>query len=152
MYSNNIVNFQESTTISNACTKKAGNLLNAPRNVICLHLVLNAKQFNLTHRQDPIRYYYSESERTWERWQWRGSPHSPKFQHYCSLTLRLFRVVSRTLVARGLTPLQRCSYWILQHQPTGLRICVCVCRPPTYVCIEIMWMRERKYLYICSHT
>ena len=31
MYSNNIVNFEESTTILNACTKKSGNLLNAPR-------------------------------------------------------------------------------------------------------------------------
>ena len=31
MYSNNIVNFQESTTIWNACTKKPGNLLKAPR-------------------------------------------------------------------------------------------------------------------------
>ena len=31
MYSNNIVNCQESTTILNACTKKSGNLLKAPR-------------------------------------------------------------------------------------------------------------------------
>ena len=31
MYCNNIVNFQESTTILNAWTKKSGNLLNAPR-------------------------------------------------------------------------------------------------------------------------
>ena len=31
MYSNNIVNFQESTTILNACTKKSGNLLNMSR-------------------------------------------------------------------------------------------------------------------------
>ena len=30
MYSNNIVKFQESTTILNACTKKSGNLLNTP--------------------------------------------------------------------------------------------------------------------------
>ena len=30
-YSNNIENFQESTTILNACTKKPGNLLKAPR-------------------------------------------------------------------------------------------------------------------------
>ena len=30
MYSNNIVNFQEFTTILNACTKKSGNLLKAP--------------------------------------------------------------------------------------------------------------------------
>ena len=32
MCSNNIVNFQESTTILNACTKKSGNLLNTPCN------------------------------------------------------------------------------------------------------------------------
>ena len=32
MYSNNIVNVQESMTILNACTKKSGNLLNVPRN------------------------------------------------------------------------------------------------------------------------
>ena len=31
MYSNNILNFQESTTILNACKKKSGNLLNASR-------------------------------------------------------------------------------------------------------------------------
>ena len=31
MYSNNILNFQESTTILNACTKKSGKLLKAPR-------------------------------------------------------------------------------------------------------------------------
>ena len=30
MYSNNIQNFQESTTILNDCTKKSGNLLKAP--------------------------------------------------------------------------------------------------------------------------
>ena len=32
MYSNNIVNFQESTTILDGCTKKSGNLLNTPLN------------------------------------------------------------------------------------------------------------------------
>ena len=31
IYSNNIVNFQASTTILNVCTKKSGNLLKAPR-------------------------------------------------------------------------------------------------------------------------
>ena len=30
MYTNNILNFQESTPILNACTKKSGNLVNAP--------------------------------------------------------------------------------------------------------------------------
>ena len=36
MYSNNIVKFQESATIVNACTKKSGNLLKAPHNVVVL--------------------------------------------------------------------------------------------------------------------
>ena len=31
MYSNNILNFQESTIILNTCTKKSVNLLKAPR-------------------------------------------------------------------------------------------------------------------------
>ena len=36
MYSNNIGNFQESTTILNASTKKSGNLSYAPRNCATL--------------------------------------------------------------------------------------------------------------------
>ena len=36
LYSNNIVNFEESTTILNACTKKSGNLLSAPRICVCV--------------------------------------------------------------------------------------------------------------------
>ena len=39
MYSNNILNFQESRTIWNACTKKSGNLLNTPR-MSCKHIFL----------------------------------------------------------------------------------------------------------------
>ena len=38
MYSNNIVNFQKSTTIWNACTKKSGNLLKEPRTSSLLFL------------------------------------------------------------------------------------------------------------------
>ena len=38
MYSNNIVTFQETTTILNANTKKSGNLLNAPRNMKYFYL------------------------------------------------------------------------------------------------------------------
>ena len=40
MYSNNIVNFQESTTILNACIKKSGNLLNAPRIYIYIYIYI----------------------------------------------------------------------------------------------------------------
>ncbi len=38
IYSNNIVNFQESKTILNACTKKSGNLLNVPRIYIYIYI------------------------------------------------------------------------------------------------------------------
>ena len=40
MYSNKIVNFQESTTILNACTKKSGNLLNAPHIYIYIYIYI----------------------------------------------------------------------------------------------------------------
>ena len=40
MYSNNIVNFQESTTILNARTKKPGNLLKAPRIYIYIYIYI----------------------------------------------------------------------------------------------------------------
>ena len=39
MYINNILNFQESTTILNACTKKSGNLLKAPRIYDGIHAI-----------------------------------------------------------------------------------------------------------------
>ena len=48
-----------------------------------------------------IRCYHSWPAWTCERWQCRGTPHSPKLQHYWSLTIRLFSVISRTLVGRG---------------------------------------------------
>ena len=38
MYSHNIVNFQESTTILNACTKNSGNVLNTPRIYIYIYM------------------------------------------------------------------------------------------------------------------
>ena len=45
-----------------------------------------------------IRCYQSEPEWTWERWQWRSTLHSRKLQHCWSLTIRLFCIISRTLV------------------------------------------------------
>ena len=59
---------------------------------------LNVTQFYLTHRQDPVKCYQSVSEWTWEQWQWRSTPHSPKLQDW-TFTIRLFSVISRTLVA-----------------------------------------------------
>ena len=31
-------------------------------------IIVNVKQFYLTHRWQPIRYYHSVSEETWEQW------------------------------------------------------------------------------------
>ena len=76
------------------------------------------KQFYLTHRLDPIRCYHFGSELTWEQWQWSGTQHSSKLQHYWSLAIRMFSVISRTLVGGSLTLLQRSSQGILQPQPT----------------------------------
>ena len=78
---------------------------------------LNVKQFYLTHRSDPIRCYHSWPEWTWEQWQWKGTLHS------CSLTIRLFSVISRTLVVglgreRSYPTAEKQSVYST-NQPTG---------------------------------
>ena len=59
MYTNNIVNVQEFTTILNACTKKSGNLLKAPGNHLHIMSLLNDILFTLSHVQ--IFYHYQKS-------------------------------------------------------------------------------------------
>ena len=59
------------------------------------------------------RCNHSGPEQTWEQWQWRSTPHTPKLQDW-SLTIRWFNVIIRTLVVGRCTPLQRCSRCILQ--------------------------------------
>ena len=56
--------------------------------------------FYLTHRYNSIRCYHSELKWNWDWRQWRGTPHSPNLQHYWNPTIRLFSVISRTLVGR----------------------------------------------------
>ena len=58
---------------------------------------------------DSIRWNHPGSEWTWEQWQWRSTPYSPKLQNYWSLTLRLFPVISRPLVGGVLA---RCRYTV----------------------------------------
>ena len=63
---------------------------------------------------DLIRCNPFESEWTLERCQWRGTSYSPKVQDW-SLAIRLFSIISRTLVGRGGSYLlKRCSRYILQ--------------------------------------
>ena len=54
MYSNNILNFQESPTILNAYTKKSGNLLKAPR------ISYNSNTESLSMSQVNIQFSKSE--------------------------------------------------------------------------------------------
>ena len=90
--SNNILNFQESTTILNACTKKSGNNSIKHQSSVYMQisdqtihfsishlfaLGLNVKQFYLTYRT-LSGATTPGSEWTWEQWQWRSTPHSPK--------------------------------------------------------------------------
>ena len=48
-----------------------------------------------------------------------GTPHSSNLQHYWSITIRLFSVISRTLVGEVLTSFHRCSRYILQPNWLG---------------------------------
>ena len=81
---------------------------------------LNITRFYLRYRLDPIRCYHSEPKLTWDWWQLRGNLHYPKLYHYRSLIIRLFIVISRILLGGSVTPLQRCSWCILQLQLGGL--------------------------------
>ena len=45
IYSNNILNFQESTVTLNACTKKSGNLLKAPRMLVPIDNYISVKEY-----------------------------------------------------------------------------------------------------------
>ena len=64
VYSNNIVNFQESMQILNACTKKSGNLLKAlPTDKIALKTeVLSLQRMYAFHRRHRLGYVYFVEE------------------------------------------------------------------------------------------
>ena len=45
--------------------------------------------------------YHSGPEWTKKQWQWRGASYSPRPEHYWDFTIRLFSVISRTLIGGG---------------------------------------------------
>ena len=61
-------------------------------------LSLNINQFYSTHWQERVRCSHTGPEWTWERWQWRSTLHPLTLLHYWNLTIRLFIVISRTLI------------------------------------------------------
>ena len=56
IFSNNIRNFQESTTILNACTKKSGNLLKAHRIIVLAMKRKNEKKKEHDYRNRGLIY------------------------------------------------------------------------------------------------
>ena len=64
----------------------------------------NVKQFSLTCIHGLVLFnqqigpYLVLPGCTWEQWQWRGTLHSPKLQHYWSLNIRLLSVISGIFV------------------------------------------------------
>ena len=76
-----------------------------------VHLLIDG----LVEGQYVTSCHHSRTVWSQEQWQWRGTQHSPKLQHYWNLTFRLFSVVYRILVV-----------YILQSQPTGLTLVVVV--------------------------
>ena len=117
-------------------------------------LSLNMKQFYLTHREGPIRNCISGPEWTWEQWHWKANLHSPKFQHYRSLTIRLFNIIPRTLIERRVLPqhLQRCSGCILQSQPNGCPRGVMVKAMNCGIVVREFVLQSRYYVHFRANT
>ena len=98
IYSNNILNFQVSTTILNARRKR--------------------KLIVFTLNRDPHGTTTPGHSAPGSNGDETVPPYSPKLQHYWNLTIELFSVITgHSLV--GYHPLQRCSRCSLQPQPTG---------------------------------
>ena len=118
-------------------------------------LSLNIKQFYLTHRYDPIKWYHSGLEWTWEQWQWTGTWHSPKLQHYWNLTIRLFRVISgHSLEWESYSSAE--VQLVYSTAPTEWAIDMCRCRTYQKEAIRtasgtpsnVSWSLHRGKLYI----
>ena len=94
-----------------------------------------------------IKDYHSGPKWTWERWQWRGTQHSRKLQHCWKLTIRLFSVISRTLVRVGILPLCRgavgvfyCPSQLGKHIDGNMLECISKCR----IAFQYQSLRTKK--------
>ena len=82
-----------------------------------------------------------------------GVLHIPKkLQHCWNLTIRLFSVISTTLIGGILTPLQRCSRCFLQPQLTGqsLYINIILNVYDLLHIIQITFLNESDIIFFCT--
>ena len=75
---------------------------NTPQNSSFTATYHQSRKLSKLHETDLSGAYPSGQEGTWEQWQWVGIPHFPELQHYRNLTIRLFSVISRSLVGEML--------------------------------------------------
>ena len=109
MYSNNILNFQESTTILNACTKKSGNLLNAPWIYsLCVSLCTHVYMYLPTYLHTYIHTYIHSNQHI--------------FRGVGFAFLSFFLIISSLSL----------SFSLFLTLSLSLNVCVCVY---TYVCV-----------------
>ena len=97
---------------------------------------------------------------TWEQWQWRDAPYSPKPQHYWDLSIRLFCVISRTLVSGGAYPSAevQCPEMLGNRKLRLTLISICLqifkcpgaCRFTEKVIAISTEYDERAHTYICK--
>ena len=105
-------------------------------------------QLYLTNRLDPIRFYHSGPEWTWEQWQWWGALHSPKLQHHWNLTIRLFRVIYRTLIG-GSYPSAKVQLVYSTDPLLGKEKLKEIVALYIYIYIYIIWFLNFKTLIEC---
>ena len=87
MYSNNILNFQESTTILNACTKKSGNLLNAPHKYVQMHLHTDARTTLAYTCVHSYSYFMCIYKHTYTMKALSSHPYAHTYKHMHAFTL-----------------------------------------------------------------
>ena len=84
-----------------------------------------------------------------------GSPHSPKLQHYWNLTIRLFTVITRTLVKEGSYPSAEVQ-WVYSIAQADWTIFVLIFflskyfSPPSKFFIPSFFLAHRRFLFSSS--
>ena len=124
------------------------------------HLFINSSISSNSIKYMPIECYHFEPEGIWEQWQWRGTLHSPKLKHYWNVTIRLFNVISRTLIGGVLSPFAVGVFYSpsqlgYENSYNYLQWIIIVSYLKSYYCVQIICIRQAifdKYVRTPSQT
>ena len=87
-----IKEFSEINILLNKRLELVAKCRNKNNDLLCHLKVYTSKTVSEVYLMNSFRSYDFAPEQTWEQWQWRGTPHSPKPQLHWNLTIRLFSV------------------------------------------------------------